>query len=124
MNYCVDSSVWYEYFQGNYDVRFIEEYDLVISIIAIAELADKVTREDENFDPFLEFIQSRALILSLSTSICIRAATIKKLQRQKHTKFGLADALHYACAQEEGAILVTFDQDFRGLENVKCLTKE
>ncbi|MBI2666815.1 PIN domain-containing protein [Candidatus Woesearchaeota archaeon] len=124
-NYLLDSSAWIEYFSGTTKgqklIPLIEKQEVSTSIIAIAELADKFARENKEFDKVLEFIESRAGILPLTIGITLSAASLKKIIRQRNTKFGLADALHLATAIEHEAILVTSDHDFSGERNVLLL---
>ena len=121
--YAIDTSIWLDYFAGNNpNVRpLIERNQLVTSVIAIAELADKFFREDQSFDRALRFIQSKAKIVPLTASLALTAAMLKRNQRKIHPKFGLADAIHVATAHEEKAIFVTKDNDCRGINHVQIL---
>ncbi len=120
MTYCVDSSAWIEYFGGTKTgLRLkpvLEQENLVTSIMAVAEVADKFEREQKNFRHFLTFMQSRATILSLTITTCTTGATIKNELRKTRRKFGLADGLHLATAREHNATLITTDNDFFGIE--------
>lgn len=120
--YIIDSSAWLEYYiassKGMKIREIIEQETIATSILAIAELADRFEREDKNFSEFLLFIQSRAMILTLTVEIALQAAKIKKNKRVKESKFGLVDAIHLATTFKENAILVTADNDFRDENNV------
>ncbi len=120
--YVIDSSAWVEYIGGTKRAEkikaIIEKEMTATSIIAIAELADKFTRENKRFELLLKFIQSRSLIIPLTINIAIEAATIKKELRAKAPKFGLVDAIHLATAKLEGAIFITVDNYFAGAEKV------
>src|SRR3989344_980476 len=115
-DYIIDSSVWVEYFSGSEKGKkskeIIDQKKIATSIICIAELADKFTREERPFHNHLLFIQSKSAILPLSVPITILAAKVKLEQRKKKPKFGLADALQFATAREIGATLITGDSDF------------
>lgn len=123
--YVIDSSAWLAYLEGSQKGaeihRIIEERAGAITILSLAELADKFERENKAFEKTLQFIQSKAPILSLNISIILDAAKIKKKQRATRTKFGLIDALHLATANHHAAIFMTLDYDFTGLENVVVL---
>ena len=114
--YLIDSSVWVEYFsgseKGNKSKDIIESKKVAISIIAIAELADKFAREGKSFENYLLFIQNKAAILPITVSISLEAAKIKLKQRKKQPKFGLADALQLATSREKVCMFVTTDNDF------------
>jgi predicted nucleic acid-binding protein len=124
-NYVIDASAWMEYFLGTENgikiKPIIEREEIATSIIAIAELADRIARDDQRFNVRLQFIQRRAAIIGLSVELCLKAAQLKKVNRRKKEKFGLADGVHLATAQQEGAVLVTSDNDFSGIENVMLI---
>jgi len=121
-NYVIDASAWLEYLFGTpKGVRIkpiIEREDIATSVIAIAEVADKLARDNKRFDVMLQFIQRRARIIELSVVLALNAAQLKKGARKKRDKFSMADGVHLATAQQEGAVLVTADTDFSGIENV------
>lgn len=123
--YVVDSSAWYEYLDGSEKGlkihKLIDEGATAITILGVAELADKFERENKSFESTLQFINSRCPILSLTTSIVQDAAKIKKKQRLVRNKFGLVDALHVATAKHHDAIFITTDNAFIGLENVSVI---
>jgi len=122
ISYIMDSSAWIEYFGGTVKGtkvrKLIENEKIAVSIIAIAELADKFERENRPFDAQLRFIQSHAAIIAINIDIALSAAKLKKTLRTQNSKFSLADAIHLATAHQEKAILVTTDFDFSKAENV------
>lgn len=123
--YVIDTSAWVEYLTGTAKGMkikpLIEREKVATSIIAIAELADKLARDDKRFSITLQFIQRRAAILELSVPIALKAAQLKKEIRKKKEKFSMADGVHLATALEEGAVLLTADNDFSGLNNVMVI---
>lgn len=123
--YLIDSSAWVRYLGGGpgSDVlrEIIESRSIAVSIIAIAELADKFSREKRSFTAVLSFIQSRAAILPLTLPIVLSAAERKVELRTRNQKFGLADALQLATAIAHGTILLTFDNDFNGISHAEVL---
>ena len=66
---------------------------------------DKFDREKKPFEQHLLFIQSKAAIIPISTAIAINAAAIKLKVRTEKPKFGLADVIQLATAQEKEIIL-------------------
>lgn len=121
-NYIIDSSAWIDYFEGVPNVqklkKLIEQEEIATSVMAIAEIADKFERNGRKFEIMLEFIRRRSAILPVSVEVALSAAKLKKEVRKKRTKFGISDGIHLATAQQEGAVLVTSDNDFTGLENI------
>ena len=124
-DYVIDTSAWLEYINGTakgLQIRtVIEREEIATSMIAIAELADKLARNNKRFDITLQFIQRRAAIIDLSVAIALHAAQLKKDSRRKSEKFSMADGIHLATARQEGAVLLTADTDFAGLENVRII---
>ncbi len=124
-SYVVDTSAWIEYFsatdKGLKIKQLIEQEEIATSITALLEIADKFERENRRFDVCLRFVQKRAVILPLTIELALAAAKLKKKQREKREKFSISDGVHLATAIEEGAVLLTADNDFAGLENVRLL---
>ncbi len=124
-SYILDSSIWVEYFKGSEKGKKIwtgiSHKSLATSIIAIAELADIFERRKLPFEENLMFIHENAHILPISLGVALASGKLKNSIRSKKYKFGLADAIHLATAQQENAILVTCDHDFKGIENVMLI---
>jgi predicted nucleic acid-binding protein len=120
--YLIDSSAWLAYLKGSDSGArihvLIEKETLAVSIISIAELADKFERESRSFVKTLRFIEAHAAILPLTIDIACVAAKIKRKQLVTKKKFGFADAIHLATAQTHSLTLVTTDQDFCGSQGV------
>jgi len=118
--YVIDTSVWIDYFSDPNEklISLIEDNQIIISMIAIAELADKFVREDERFDSVLLYLKEKVKIVDITIDIALNAAKIKKRVRKTRSKFGLADAIHLATARSENAVFITKDNDFRDLDNV------
>lgn len=119
--FILDSSVWIEYFIGNIKIEkikeVIEEGNIATSILAIVELADKFNRDGKDFESYLNFIKSHAVILPITISIALESAKIKKKFRVKNSKFGIADSIHLATAHSENTKLLTKDSDFSDADN-------
>ncbi|MBI2144178.1 PIN domain-containing protein [Candidatus Woesearchaeota archaeon] len=120
-SYIIDSSAWIEYFgatvKGLKIKALIEQEEIATSIVALLEVADKFERENRRFEICRIFMQRRAAVLPLTVEIALAAAKLKKKQREKRDKFSIADGIRLATALQEGAVLVTADSDFAGLEN-------
>lgn len=140
-SYVIDTSAWLEYFgataKGIKIKALIEQEEIATSLVALLEIADKFERESRRFEICRMFIQRRAAVLPLTVELALAAAKLKKKQmenkgnpnrehsigsnRSSDLGFSIADGVHLATAQQEGAVLVTSDNDFRGLENVMLL---
>lgn len=123
--YILDSSVWVEYLRGTEKgikvKNFVEKGGVGVSIIGIAELADKFEREKMNFNRHFMFIRNMSNIIPLSIHIAFHAARIKNQMRPNNPKFSLADGIHLATAFQENATLITADKDFSGAKNVMII---
>jgi predicted nucleic acid-binding protein len=53
----------------------------------------------------------------------VRAGALYARVRKNRAKFGMIDAIILATANEHKQILLTFDNDFRGLPGVKVLKR-
>ncbi|MBI2141526.1 PIN domain-containing protein [Candidatus Woesearchaeota archaeon] len=120
--YVIDASAWFEYLyatQKGLKIKpLIEGEEIATSLIAVGELADKFARINHGFDIMLRFIQRRSALIGISVPLLLAAAGLKKEMRNKRPKFSMADGVHLATALQEGAVLVTSDADFSGMENV------
>lgn len=121
-SYVIDSSAWIEYFgataKGLKIKQLIEQGEIATSMTAFLEVADKFERENRRFEVCRVFMQRRAAVLPLTVELALAAAKLKKKQREKRDKFSIYDGIHLATALQEGAVLVTSDSDFNGLEKV------
>ena len=120
----IDTFAWIEYYLGD-DVNLkllIETKDIATPTLVIAELSDKFIRENENFDEFFKFINSRSKIVPLSAEIAIKSGKFKSEMRKKYKQFGLADAIIYLTAKTNNSKLLTGDPHFKGLDNVEFIS--
>jgi predicted nucleic acid-binding protein len=119
----IDSYAWIEYFKGTEygrrAAKYIERGNCATPTIVLAELSDKYHREGWKFwEDDLEFILAKTEIIDLTKEIAIKAGEIKKMMRNSHPNFGLADAIIYETAQSVNAPVLTGDEHFKGVENV------
>jgi len=123
--YVIDTSVWISYFEGSEKIvpvkEIIESAEIITSIITIAELSDRFTRENKDFNLVLTFLIARSKIEGISLSNATEAGILKNRVRKVKKNFGLADALIYALSKSQKAILITADKEFEELENVKVI---
>jgi predicted nucleic acid-binding protein len=80
-NYVLDSYAWAEFFNGTEKgekvKKIIEEGNIATSIITLAEFSDKCAREERDITPIVEYIQSKAAILSLNQETALNAGKLK-----------------------------------------------
>ena len=111
----VDSSVWLAYFLSSDEKarELIERegilYTSVLSLFEIRRKLLKINIDDARIFMILDFVRKRSLFISVTEEICINAA----LQ-----KLPAVDAIIYVSAMQIKSKLFTYDNDFRGLDNV------
>ncbi len=124
---CVlDSHAWIEYFKGTKNgekvKNFLENQPCVTPSIVIAELSDKYSRDNNDFQKQIDFILGKSNVIGLNTKLAIDAGKIKQIVRKKcKNNFGLADAIILATAREQNGKVVTGDHHFKELKNVEFL---
>ncbi|MEM2138701.1 MAG: PIN domain-containing protein [Candidatus Woesearchaeota archaeon] len=122
IKYCLDTSAWLEFFNGNEELKkIIDERDLITPIIVIAELSSIFAKKNIDFEKFFNFILGNSVIVNLNLKSCLESGLLKEKQRKKNNSFSLTDGLIYLTSIENNAILVSKDFDFFGLEKVKMI---
>ncbi len=123
--YLIDTSMLVEFFDGTelgtHVCSLTEEDVAIVSSLSIAEFTDIAARRGMSIASQLSFIEQKFHILPLSTASCMQVGKIKNEQRKKQSSFGLIDALIYLTAQEHNLILLTKDNDFKGLKGVEIV---
>ncbi|OGY55454.1 MAG: hypothetical protein A2912_01475 [Candidatus Buchananbacteria bacterium RIFCSPLOWO2_01_FULL_40_23b] len=116
----LDSSIWLEYLiHGKYKEIIETQETLYISSLSLFEIKRKLTRDKFNeiqIIKALEYVKKRTLIILVSAEISEKAVELSL----QHT-LGAMDALIYASALIQQAILLTCDNDFRALKEVTIL---
>ena len=113
-----DSSAWLSYFYAfNDDVRSMVESNILIltSVLSLFEIKNKLIKDKTDIikmQKSIEFIKKRGLIIDLNSEIAENAVEFS-------TSYGLhaMDALIYSSALKNNSLLITLDNDFRGLNN-------
>lgn len=117
---CIDSSVWINYFYNERGKEYIDSsFTLLTSLISIFEIKKKflmLKQTDSEIKKVLEFIKRKSIIIPLDESIVEEAA-----HYAVKNKLATVDALIYVSTLKNNAELVTYDNDFRGLPQVKIL---
>ena len=120
MTVLIDSWAWIEYFRGSKSGEKVKKYiegkeKAIISAINIAEVYRWILRfyDEKIAEEKIEVMKERCFVIPVDEEIAVMAAKIKHEE-----KLGLGDAIIYATAKKEKAILLTGDSDFRNKKNV------
>ncbi|MBI4210886.1 MAG: type II toxin-antitoxin system VapC family toxin [Candidatus Diapherotrites archaeon] len=125
LNVLVDSSAWLNYFAGGQSaekcrayVNKLDKSRLLTNAIIVYEVFKKAKMSlgETRADRFVSQLLDRTSFMPFDSGLAIYAANIS-LKRG----LSMADALIYAAAKLNGAMLVTSDRDFKGLEGVEML---
>ena len=122
--YVLDSYAWMELFLGTSQGKKVEHLlkeNTATSVVAIAELSDKCHREQQSFEPYLEFIQKNAALTALTVDIAREAGKVKTELRKISKNISLAGSIHFQTAKTLGATLVTGDSDFKEVKGILFL---
>jgi len=119
----VDSWAWIEYFKGsNLGIKaknVIESGEqLLISTINISEIYHFLLNNKMDAEKLIKFVLDSSFVIQLDTQIAIKAANIKFTK-----KLGMADAIVLATAEENNAMILTGDDDFKNIKNVIYIGK-
>ena len=121
-SYLVDSSIWIDYLLGESEQAkaiLNEQVKMFTSALSLFEIKRKMIQKKlslKDVETALAIIIKRGSLLVPTTEVCNLAAGL-------YVQYGLAamDALIYATAQHHKLILVTGDNDFRKLKDVKII---
>lgn len=118
----LDSSAWLAYFLAeNQEVKDLVEQELFIftATISIFEIKRKLVRDSYSslqIEKTITFIKNRSIFVELTLELIEEAASISV-----EKNLAAIDALVYTSARKNNALLVTGDNDFRQLEQVKII---
>ncbi len=118
----LDSSAWLAYFYAeNNEIKSIVESSIILltSSISLFEVKNKLIKdktEDIKAQNSINFIKERSLIIDVGAEIAEESVDIAK----KH-KLPVIDSLIYVSSLKNNSELITLDNDFSGLNNVKIL---
>ena len=117
---CLDSSAWLEYYLNAHPTitALVDKGGLLYtSSLSFFEIKKKLLKSKKDFKELLQFIKERSIIIVPGAIICEKAADVAiELQ------LAAIDALIYTTATMSNAELITADNDFRKLENVKIIS--
>ena len=123
MTVLVDSWAWIEYFKGSNPgakaKNVIESGEqLLISTINISEIYHFLLNNKMDAEKLIKFVLDSSFVIPLETSVALKAANIKFTK-----KLGMADAIVLATAEENNAMILTGDDDFKNIKNVIYIGK-
>jgi predicted nucleic acid-binding protein len=120
----VDTSAWIEWITGGVLVNklkneFPEKSRCIVPTIVQLELSKWLLREadEERADQVIAYTQ-KCIVIPLDTSIALMAADL-----HRNFKLATADAIIYATARQQDAILLTCDAHFKDLQEVSFFSK-
>ena len=121
----VDSFGWIEFFTegplaGEYAKHIQKSSDLVVPTIVLYKVYKKIKGE-KNEETALVAVATmqNARVIALTEELSLSAADISL-----NYKLAMADAIVYASALQEGALLVTSDKDLKDLPRVTYYPKK
>ena len=119
----LDTSAWLSHLDStdNGQVRAIvlSKAVIYVSVLSLFEVKRKLLKDklsSGDVAAALDNILARCTPVELSQEICLTAA-----EHSVQHKLSAVDALIYATSESHLCTLITFDNDFRGLQNVKVL---
>jgi len=117
----LDSTVWLDYLiKGSFKEKIEREQVFALSVLSLFEIKRKLLRNKElrlkDLEEDISFIKSKSIIIGIDEKIAEKAAGIAE-----ENNLGAADAIIYATALLNNSILLTLDNDFRGLDKVNIL---
>ena len=122
-NILLDSSAWLRFLDSKQDSQITEflkgNSRIHTSVLTLFEIKRKMIKakdQDEFIRKTLEFIKNTSITIEINDTIAVTAA-----EYAEKFKLPAADSLIYATAKLNLCTLITFDNDFRNLENVKVL---
>lgn len=130
MTVLVDSWAWIEYFKGTCAGERVKELlensqdKVIVSTVNIVEvynsfLSDYSRPDNDRYaEASRNAMEQRSYVYEVDKKIAVDSAKIKH-----EKKWGLGDSIIYATAKREGALVLTGDPHFRGLNDVIYLER-
>ncbi len=116
----LDSSIWIDFaIKNSFQEIINSEETLFLSALSLFEIKKKLIYNNIdkiNINKISDFIKKRSVIIQIDEKIAEKAAEIAV-----ENKIPAIDSLIYATALLNNLELLTLDNDFRGLSNVKIL---
>ncbi|AMN47421.1 twitching motility protein PilT [Steroidobacter denitrificans] len=120
----VDTSAWIEWLAGStlgkkLGKQFPDKPQCIVPTIVQLELSKWLVREvgEDQADQVIAYTQ-KCVVLPLDTTLALLAADL-----HREHKLATADAIVYATARHQDAVLLTCDAHFEGLPGVALFAK-
>ncbi|MBI2136367.1 PIN domain-containing protein [Candidatus Woesearchaeota archaeon] len=118
--YIIDSSAWVEYLAGRKRAeplkKYFEEGGLFTTPVCVAEIIAKVAKEGLSVENAKNSIHAHSAILAFDFSTAVEAGTTYAELRKTKPKIALSDAITIVLARNIKAKILTFDNDFRNIQ--------
>lgn len=120
----VDSCGWLEYFTegpqaDKYYAYLKKTHEVIVPTIVLYEVYKKIKKETSEEQALLAVAQMQSgVVVQLKESTALSAA-----DHSLQFSLPMADAIVYATAKAENALLVSSDEHFKGLEQVEFIEK-
>ena len=113
----IDSSVWIAYFFNGMHKEIIDSDEmLLLSVLSLFEIRKSLSKNkiaEDKIKKSMEFVKRRSLIIEVNTEIAEKAVDFSL-----ENGLPIIDSIIYATSVMNESILVTLDNDFRGLKGV------
>ena len=120
----LDSSAWLAYFLGAsgkiVDVMDSDSHSLFTSALCLHEVSKRLKnmgKTPKQVDSAVEFIRENSIVISVDEEVALKSVN-HCLEKNLHT----VDSLIYESSIQNHCTLVTFDYDFKGLDDAIILT--
>lgn len=116
-----DSTIWLDYLiKGSFKEKIEQEEIFSLSSFSLFEIKRRLLKikdlSKKDIEEKISYIKSKSIVINVDDKIAEKSAEIAE-----EKQLGAADALIYTTAILNNAILLTLDNDFRGLSNVRIL---
>ncbi|MBI2546761.1 PIN domain-containing protein [Candidatus Woesearchaeota archaeon] len=122
----LDTSAWLAFFDAKDDKQIftlmLGNTIIYTSVLTLFEMRRKFLKggiEEDAALKFLEAVREHSILAEITDTIALSGAEYAAKKR-----LASVDSLIYATAMQHACTLITFDNDFRGLQNVKVLKLE
>ncbi len=113
----IDSSVWIVYFFNGMHKEIIDSDEmLLLSVLSLFEIRKSLSKNkiaEDKIKKSMEFVKRRSLTIEVNTEIAEKAVDFSL-----ENGLPIIDSIIYATSVMNESILVTLDNDFRGLKGV------
>ena len=121
-NRLIDSAVWLAYlFNSQYKEIIESEGIYLLSVLSLFEIKRKLVKsklEETKIAKSVDFIKKQSLIIPITSEIAEMSVEISLMHN-----LATIDSLIYSTSIINKSILLTLDNDFRGLKDVRILGK-